>query len=118
MAQTERFGLHHRLDLDQRGCAAHLLEHHVLAAGLQRALQDEVLDEVRDDAVLALGGDDDQPLGAGFGGLGGHQLDARGVDHGQQFLRDRLGRRQESGSQTCRGDHRGPRNRYKCLCHR
>ena len=53
VAEAERFGLHHRLDLDQRGRAAHLLEHHVFAACLQRALEDQVLDEVRDDAVLA-----------------------------------------------------------------
>ncbi|BBY13817.1 hypothetical protein MMARJ_45570 [Mycobacterium marseillense] len=55
---------------------------------------------MRDDTVLALGGDDHQPLGAGFGRLGGDQFYARGIDHRQQFLGDRFGRRQETGTET------------------
>ena len=93
------------------GRAPHLLEHRVLAAGLQRALEDQVLDEVRDDAVLALGGDDDQPFGAGLGRLGGDQLDAGRVDDRQQLLGHRLGGGQKPRSQTRGGHDGGARNR-------
>ena len=116
MAEAQRLGLHHRLDLDQRRRPAHLLQHHVLAAGFQRALEHQVLDEVRDDAVLALGGDDDEPLGARLGGLGGDQLDARRVDDRQQFLRHRLGRRQEPRPQAGGGNDRRARDRYLGPC--
>ena len=95
----------------RRRCAAHLLQHHLLAAGLQRALEHQVLDEVRDDAVLALGGDDDQPLGAGLRGLRGDQLDAGRVDDRQQFLGHGLGRGQEARAQTGRRHDRRARNR-------
>jgi hypothetical protein len=37
---------------------------------------------VRDHAVLALGGDDHETLGARFGRFGGHQLDTGRVDDG------------------------------------
>ena len=94
------------------GRAAHLLQHRVLAAGLQRALEDQVLDEVRDDAVLALGGDDDQPLGAGLGGLGGDQFDAGRVDDRQQLLGHRLGGGKEPRSQPGGGHDRRARNRH------
>ena len=117
MPEAERRSLHHRFDLDQRGRPADLLEHGLLAAGLQRAFKHEVLDEVGDDAVLALGGDDDQPLGAGFRSLGGDQFDTRGVDNRQQLFRDRLGRGQEAGAQTRGGHDRGPRDRYLWPCH-
>ena len=113
VAEPERLGLHHRLDLDQGGRPAHLLQHHVLAPRFQRALQDEVFDEVRDDAVLALGRDDDQTLGARLGRLGRHQLDARCVHDGQQLLGHRLGGRQESGPQAGGRDDRGARDRYQ-----
>ena len=115
MAEAERLGLDHRLDLDQGGCPAHLLQHRLLAAGFQRALEDEVLDEVRDDAVLAFGGDDDQPFGAGLGRLSGHQLDARRVDDGQQLLWHRLRGGQESGPQARSRNDRGVRNRYQAV---
>ena len=118
VAETQRFGLDHRFDLDQRGRPAHLLQHHVLAARFQRALEDEVLDEVRDHTVLALGGDDDESFGAGLGGLRGHQLDARCVDDGQQFLRHRLRGGQKPCSQACGRDDRSVRNRYLGPCHR
>ena len=118
VAEAQRLGLHHRLDLDQRGRAAHLLQHRRLAAGFQRALQDEVLDEVGDDAVLAFGGDDDQPLGTRLGRLGGHQFDARRVDDRQQFLGHRLGGGQEPGPQAGGRNDRRARNRYQRPCHR
>ena len=41
----------------------------------------------------------------------GDQLDAGRVDHGQQLLGHRLGRRQETGAQTGRGDDRRVRDR-------
>ena len=78
----------------------------VLAAGLERPLEDQVLDEVRDDAVLAFGGDDDQPFGAGLGRLGGHQLDAGRVDDRQQLFRHRLGGGQKPRPQTGCRNHR------------
>ena len=109
--EAQRLGLHHRLHLDQRRGAAHLLQHHLLAAGLQRAFQHQVLDEVRDDAVLALGRDDHQPLGAGLRGLGGHQLDAGRVDDGQQLLGHRLGGGQETRAQAGGRHDRRARNR-------
>ena len=86
--------------------ATHLGQHGFLAARLERALQHQVFDEVRDDAVLALGGDDHQPFGAGLGRLGGDQLDAGRVDDGQQLLGHRLGRGQETRTQTGRGHDR------------
>ncbi len=107
----ERLGLHDRLDLDQRRRAAHLGQHGYLAAGLERALQHQVFDEVRDDTVLALGGDDHQPFGAGRGRFGGDQLDAGRIDDGQQLLGHRLGRRQEARAQTSRGNDRRERDR-------
>ena len=88
----------------------------MLAARLQRALEDQVLDEVRDDAVLALGGDDDQALCAGLRRLGGHQLDAGGVDDRQQLLGHRLGGGQEPRSQTGGWNDRGTRNPHLGLC--
>lgn len=100
MAEPQRFALHHGLDLDQSRRAADLVEHRGFAALLQRAFQYEVFDEMRDDAVLALGSDDHQALGTGFGRLGGHQLYARGIDHRQQFLGHRFGCRQEAGTET------------------
>ena len=111
VSQPERLGLHHRLDLDQRRRAAHLGQHGFLAACLERALQHQVFDEMRDDAVLALRGDDHQALGAGRGRLGGDQLDARGVDDGQQLLGHRLGRRQKPRAQSGRGHDRRERDR-------
>jgi len=89
----------------------------VLAAGLKRALQNEVFDEVRDHAVLALGRDDDQPSGARLGSLCGHQLDARGVDDRQQLFRDRLGRGKKSRPQPGRGHNRGVGDGYLRLRH-
>ena len=106
MSQAERFRLHDGLDLDQLRRAPHLVEHRFLAAGLQRALQHQVLDEVRDDAVLALGGDDHQAVGAGLGRLGGDQLDAGGVDDRQQLLGNRFRRGQEAGTKTGGGHDR------------
>ena len=111
-------GLNDRLHLDQRGRAADLLQHRRLAAGFQRALKDEVLDEVRDDAVLAFGGDDDQPLGAGLGRFGGHEFDSRRVHDGQQLLGHRLGGGQEAGPQPGGRDDRGVRNADQGPCHR
>ena len=118
MAEAERLGLYHRLDLDQRGRAAHLFEHRRLAASFQRALEHEVFDEVRDDAVLAFRRDDDQPFGARFGRLGGHQFDAWRVDDRQQLLRHRLGGRQEPCPQPSGRDDRRARYRYQRRCHR
>ena len=69
------------MHLDKSGCAAHLLKHGVLTAVLERALQHQVLDEMRDDAVLALRGDDHQAFGTGLGRLLRYQLDTRGIDH-------------------------------------
>lgn len=76
MPQPQRLGLHHRLHLDERRSLAHLFEHGVFTARLECAFQHQVFDEVRDDAVLALGGDDHQTFGAGLGGLLGHQFDS------------------------------------------
>ena len=106
VSQSERFGLHHGFDLDQRGRAPHLGQHGLLATRLERALEHQVLDEVRDDAVLALGGDDHQAFGTGRGRLLGDQLDAGRVDDGQQLLGHRLGRRQKTRAQAGRGHDR------------
>ena len=111
MPKAERLGLHHRLDFDQRRCATDLGQHGHFAPRLEGAFEHQVFDEVRDDAVLAFGGDDDQPFGAGLGGLGRHQLDAGCVDDGQQFLGHGLGRGQKSGAQTRRGHDRRAGNR-------
>ena len=111
MAQAQRFRLDHRLDLDQRGGATNLGQHGLLAARLEGALENQVLDEVRDDAVLALGGDDHQPFRAGLGSLLRHQFDARRVDYGQQLLGHRLGGRKKARSQACRRHDRRARNR-------
>ena len=102
MAQAQRLGLNDRLHLDQIRCPPDLGEHGLLTAGLQGALQDEILDEMRDHTVLAFGGDDYQPFGPGFRSLLGHQLDARRIDHRQQLLGDGLGRREKTGAQTGR----------------
>ena len=111
MSEPERLALYDRLDLEQLRRAADLGQHGLLAAGLQGALQHQVFDEVRDDAVLAFGGDDHQTFGAGLGGLGGDQLDAGGVDDRQQLLGHGLGCGQKTGAQTGRGHNRRARNR-------
>ena len=102
MAQSQRLGLNHRLDLDQIRRAANLLQHLQLAAGLQCAFENQILNEMRDDAVLALRGDDHQPFGSGLSGLLGHQLNTGRIHHRQQFFGDGLGRRQEASAQPCR----------------
>lgn len=66
---------------------------------------------MRDDAVLALGSDDHQTLGAGVGGFGGDQFDTGGVDDGQQLLRHGFGRGKKARPQTGGGDDRRERNR-------
>ena len=86
MPQAQRLVLNHRLDLDQGRRAAHLLQHLGLAASLQGALQHQVGDEVGDDAVLALGGDDHQALGARLGRLGGDEFDPRVSTTGSSSL--------------------------------
>ena len=84
----------------------------MLAARLERSFEDEVLDEMRNDAVLALRGHDDQSLAAGVGSFRSNQLDAGGVDDRQQLLGHGLGGRQETRAQTSRRDHRGTRHRH------
>jgi hypothetical protein len=84
----------------------------VLAAGFQRAFEDEVLDEVRDHAVLALGGDDDQAFATGLGGFGGHQLDSGSIDDREQLLGHGLRGRQESRPQTGCWNDRRTRDRH------
>ena len=111
MSQTEWLGLHDGLDFDQPRRATDLRQHGLLAPRLQRALEHQVFDEVRDDAVLALGGDDHQPLGPGLGRFGGHQLDAGRVDDRQQLLGHRLGRGEKTRAQTGRGNDRCARDR-------
>ena len=118
VAEAERFGLHDRLHLDQTWRAADLLQHRFLAALLERALEHQVLHEVGDDAVLAFGGDDDQPLRARLGRFGRHQLDARGVHDGQQLLGHCLRRGQEAGPQAGGRNDRRARNGDQGACHR
>ena len=81
MSQAKRLGLDDGLDFDQPRRPSDLGQHGLLAPRLQRAFQHQVFDEMRDDAVLARGGDDHQPFGAGGGRLGRHQLDAGRVDN-------------------------------------
>ena len=100
------------------GRATDLLQHRLLAALLQRALEHEVLDEVGDDAVLALGGDDDQPLGACLGRFRRHQFDAGRVHDGQQLLGHRLRRGQEAGPQSGGRNDSRARNGDQSACHR
>ena len=57
------------------------------------------------DHALVAAGDEDEMLDAGFARLVDHMLDHRPVDHGQHFLRHRLGRGQKACAEPGDGKH-------------
>ncbi len=91
VAEAQRLLLDDRGDFEEVGRLADLGQHGLLAALGEGVLQDEVLHEVRDDAVLARRGDDQEPIGTRRLGFLGDQLDAGRIDHRQQLFGHRLG---------------------------
>ena len=80
MTESERFVLNDRLHVQKLGGDAYLLEHFELSARFELLFQNEVLDEVGDDAVLAGRRDDDQPLCTGICRFSGDEFDTGSVD--------------------------------------
>ncbi len=72
----------------------------LLAAFGERALELELAVEMVLDDALVAARHEDEMLDAGGLSLIDHMLDDRPVDHGQHFLRDRLGGRQKPGAET------------------
>ena len=101
MAEAERRLLAGEAGLPGPGCKrCRRGELVVLAALRQRVVQLELHVEMILDDRLVAAGDEDEMLDAGLARLVDHILDDRPVDDRQHFLRDGLGRRQETRAQT------------------
>ena len=77
-----------------------------LAAPLERGVELELIIEMIFDHALVAAGDEDEMLDARFARLVDHMLDQRPVDHGEHFLRHRLGGGEEAGAETGDGEDR------------
>ena len=107
-AETFELGLGNIGQTHQAVDGLQRFEQVVLAVVPQAVVQRRNGGKMMPDRVLAVAHDHSRLRDAGRRGFFKHVLNDGLVDHGHEFLRDRLGERQEPGAEAGCGDHSFP----------